>query len=135
MPIIIKKRSKKLIDIKFADWVKNLKNNETKEIILLAFFVPKKYNSFTLSFTDGIYRIRKNFLATDANVLLELKKWYKIAKQAEGRIILTVQKRNEEIILDIKGVEKSEYIYAPDENGNLILKRLNETTIKEDIPF
>jgi len=134
MAIEIKEKKNQLKDVKFTEWVKQIDLSEPKVITLLAFFIPGKYSSFTLSFTDGVYRIRKSFSQNNDSAINELRKWYKIIASETGKALFEVKKQENTIILDFIGMDGDKaYGYKKDVNGSLILKRILED--KEDIPF
>lgn len=134
MMIKIKDRGEKLVDIKFSEWIRRLEKGQKESLVLLAFFVPGRYPSFSLSFTDGKHRIKKSFSQQNEEIVKELRKWYKKVKGAKGKVIFTVEKTEEGVILDLSDiVEDSNYQYREDINGSLILKRTE--TQREDIPF
>ena len=136
MGLKIKIQKNKLRDVKFSDWAKELKEGEERELTLLAFFIPGRYQSFTLSFTDGIYRIRKSFYYGDEEIVNTLRIWYKIIKEAKGKIIFKATKEKDGVILDIKKVINDNYYYEKDDNGSLILKKkTEEEKEKEKVPF
>ncbi|MEM4739662.1 MAG: hypothetical protein QXS63_01100 [Zestosphaera sp.] len=134
MAIEIRKEKSKLIDVKFSEWAEIEDFTEPRVIILLAFFIPGKYSSFTLSFTDGIYRIRKSFSQQNEAVVKELRKWYQELLKGKGKALFEVRKEDDKIILDYIGKDNDgSFEYRKDVNGSLILKRISGE--KEDIPF
>jgi len=134
MGIEIKTKKSSLQDIRFTDWINETDLSEPKVITLLAFFIPGKYSSFTLSFTDGTYRIRKSFSKNNQEVINELKKWYKEIASGTGKALFEVRKNDDKYILDFIGMDNNkDYQYKKDINGSLILKKISEQ--KEDIPF
>jgi len=134
MAIIIKSQKNKLKDIRFSDWIKQVDLTEPKIITLLAFFVPGRYSSFTLSFTDGEHRIRKSFNQNNEEAKKELKEWYQKIQKGKGVALFEVKKTENGYILDFISMDGDKsYEYRKDINGSLILKRISER--KEDIPF
>jgi hypothetical protein len=134
MGIIIKTGRSGLKDIKFSEWVKLVDWSDPHVLTLLAFFVPAKYPSFTLSFTDSEYRIRKSFNRDNEEIKKELKKWYEKIVKGKGKALFEVRKTDSGYIIDFIDLDKDEsFEYRKDVNGSLILKKIKDQ--KEDIPF